>query len=175
MIQTVNKCDIVAKFSKGLFCSVRQIVVLERLWTTWCTVVQGRQAEGNRAPGHPQHRGSNGFDCCPQRHENSCFVWCWWRITMTLRTGVPPPGCSKNSVRQHLILNIDRSKAFVPVLILFCVPLWFMLRGASCFKVFPCSLSSCFVIPLSIVITSSGEEGDGLCASRALVCLFRAC
>ena len=49
------------------------------------------------------------------------------------------------------------------------------LRGASCFKVFPCSLSSYFVIPFSIVITSFGEEGAGLCASRAFVCLFCTC
>ena len=53
---------------------------------------------------------------------------------------------------------------------LFCVALWFILRGASCFKVFPCSLSSCFVIPFSIVITSLWEEGTGLCASRVFVC-----
>ena len=63
----------------------------------------------------------------------------------------------------------DRSKAVVSVLFLLCMALWFILRGASCFKVFPCSLSSCFVIPLSIVITSLGEEGAGLCASRAFV------
>ena len=117
-----------------------RIVAPEVLWTIWCTVAWVRQAEGNRAPGHPQHRGSDGFDCCPQRHENSCFVWCWWRITMTSRAEVPPPGCSKTSLRQHLILNIDRFKAVVPVLFLFCVDLWFMLRSASCFKVFPCSL-----------------------------------
>ena len=65
-----------------------------------------------------------------------------------------------------------RSKAVVPVLFLFCVALWFILRSASCFKVFPCSLSSCFFISFSIVIASLGEEGAGLCASRAFVCLF---
>ena len=48
-----------------------------------------------------------------------------------------------------------------------------MIYTASCFKVFPCSLSSCFVIPFSIVITSLGEDGDGLCASRAFVCFVR--
>ena len=48
--------------------------------------------------------------------------------------------------------------------------------GASCFlKVFPCSLSSCFFILFSIVINSLGEEGAGLCASRAFVCLFCTC
>ena len=43
---------------------------------------------------------------------------------------------------------------------------------ASCFKVFPCSLSSCFFSLFSIVITSLWEEGAGLYASRAFVCLF---
>ena len=42
--------------------------------------------------------------------------------------------------------------------------------GASCFKGFPCSLSSCFFILFSIVITSLGEEGAGLCASLAFIC-----
>ena len=37
---------------------------------------------------------------------------------------------------------------------LFCVALWFILRGASCFLVFPYSLSSCFIIPFSVAITS---------------------
>ena len=72
----------------------------------------------------------------------------------------------------QVVYATDRSKAVVLVLFLFCVALWFILRGASCFKVFPCSLSSCFFIPFSIVITLLGEEGTGLCASRAFVCLF---
>ena len=38
-------------------------------------------------------------------------------------------------------------KAVVPVLFLFCVALWFILRGASCFEVLPCSLFSYFFIP----------------------------
>ena len=37
----------------------------------------------------------------------------------------------------------------------------FGLRGASCSKVFPCSLSSCFFVPFSTAITSFGEEGAG--------------
>ena len=61
------------------------------------------------------------------------------------------------------------------MLFLFCVTLWFILRGASCFKIFLCSLSSCFVIPFSIVITSLGEEGAGLCASLAFVGLLCIC
>ena len=48
---------------------------------------------------------------------------------------------------------------------LFCVALWFILRGASCFKVLSCSLSLCFLV----FFTSTGEEGDGLCASRAFL------
>ena len=47
-----------------------------------------------------------------------------------------------------------------------------MYRVASCYKVFPCSLSSC---PFNIVITSLGEGGAGLCASHAFVCLFCTC
>ena len=53
------------------------------------------------------------------------------------------------------------------MLFLLCVALWFILRGSSCFKVFPC-----YVIPFSIVITSLGEEGASLCASRAFVVCF---
>ena len=41
--------------------------------------------------------------------------------------------------------------------------------GASCFKVLPYSLSSRSFTPFSIVITSLGEEGAGLCASCAFV------
>ena len=66
----------------------------------------------------------------------------------------------------------DRSKAVIMVLFLFGVAWWFILRDASCFKVFPCSSSSCVFIHFSIVITSSGKGVDGLCASRASVCLF---
>ena len=78
----------------------------------------------------------------------------------------------KNIFNPTVIYATYLSRAVVPVLFLFCVALWFILRGASCFKVFPCSLSSCFFISFSIVITSLGEEGAGLCASRVFVCLF---
>ena len=63
-----------------------------------------------------------------------------------------------------VVYATDRSKVAVPVLFLFCVALWFILRGTSCFIVFPCSLSSCFFIPFSIVITSLGK--------RELVCVL---
>ena len=55
---------------------------------------------------------------------------------------------------------------------LFGVALWFVLGGALCFGVFPCSLSSCFAIPFSIVITLLGEEGVGLCAFRAFLFIY---
>ena len=48
-----------------------------------------------------------------------------------------------------------------------------MNTGFTCFKVFACSLSSCFVILFGIVIASLGEEGAGLCASRTFVCFVR--
>ena len=71
-----------------------------------------------------------------------------------------------------VVYATDCSKAVVPVLFLFCVALWVTLRGASCFGVFPCTLSSCFVIPFSIVINSPEEEGTGLCAFRVLFVCF---
>ena len=79
---------------------------------------------------------------------------------------------SLNTFKPPVVYATDRSKAVVPVLILFCVTLWLILRGTLCFKVLPCSFSSCFFIHFSIVITSLGEEGADLCASRAFVCLF---
>ena len=58
----------------------------------------------------------------------------------------PPP-------HTHIVYATDRSKAVVRVLFLFRVVLWIILRGAACFKLFPCSLSSCYIIPFSIVVT----------------------
>ena len=79
-------------------------------------------------------------------------------------------------LRLTVVYATDRFKAVVPMLFVCCVALWLILRDASCFKVvFLCFLSSCVVIPFSIVITSLGEEGAGLCASRAFVCLFCTC
>ena len=69
--------------------------------------------------------------------------------------------------------SLRRSKAVVLMLFLFCVALWFILWGASCFKVFPCSLSSCFFSPFNIVITSLGE-GELVCVLlvRLFVCFL---
>ena len=79
---------------------------------------------------------------------------------------------SQNIFNPAPVYATDLSEAVVPVLFLFCVAFWFILRGASCFKVFMCSLSSCFRILFSNVITLLGEEGASLFASRACVCLF---
>ena len=59
-----------------------------------------------------------------------------------------------------VVYATDRSKVVVPVLFLFCVALWFLLRVR-------------FIILFSIVITSPGEKGAGLCASRAFVYFVR--
>ena len=64
--------------------------------------------------------------------------------------------------------DLPRSKAVVPVLFLLCVSVVYT-AGFSCFKVFPCSLSSFFFIPFNTVITLPGEEGTSLYASRAFV------
>ena len=58
------------------------------------------------------------------------------------------------------------------MLVLFCVALLFILRALHVLKSSRALFFSCFFIRLSIVITSLGEEGTGLCASRAFVCLF---
>ena len=63
----------------------------------------------------------------------------------------------------------DHSRPVVPVLFLFCVALWFAVRGASCL-VLPCFLSVCFVCPFGILVALLAEEGAGLCAYRAFVC-----
>ena len=51
------------------------------------------------------------------------------------------------------------------------------MRGASCFKVLPCSLSLCFYIHFSIVITTLGKEGAGLYVLlvHLFVCFARVC
>ena len=73
-----------------------------------------------------------------------------------------------------VVCAAGRSRAVVPVLFLFCVALCFALVGRFVFWVFPCSLSSCFIIPFGIVVASFGEgRGAGVCASCAFVCFVR--
>ena len=57
--------------------------------------------------------------------------------------------------------------------VLFCVALWFIPRELNVLK----SRALCprFSVCFSILVTSLGEEGAGLCASRTFVCLFCAC
>ena len=74
-----------------------------------------------------------------------------------------------------LVYAIDRSKAVGRVFVLILGGLVVYTTGASCFTVYPCSLSSSFFILFSIVIASRGERGASLCATRAFVCLFCTC
>ena len=62
----------------------------------------------------------------------------------------------------------------IPVLFLFCVALWFILRALHVLKSSRaiCPRASSFLLA---VLTSLGEVGAGLCASRAFVCLFCTC
>ena len=64
----------------------------------------------------------------------------------------------KSALNPPVVYSTDRSKAVVPVLVLFFVALWFILRGDLLY-VFPCViLFLCFSSPFSIAITSLGEE-----------------
>ena len=62
------------------------------------------------------------------------------------------------------------SKAVVLVLFLVWVALWCLLRVVSCCHALLFFLV--FLVLLSFVITSLGEEIADLCVSRAFVCLF---
>ena len=59
----------------------------------------------------------------------------------------------------------------VLVSFLFCLTLWFLLRGDSCWVV-PCSLLSCFVSTFSIVITSLSVERESWSMCFSCICLF---
>ena len=68
-----------------------------------------------------------------------------------------------------MVYSTDRSKAVVPVLVLFFVALWFILRGFL-FYVWPCVILVLFVFsPFSFAIASLGEEGANLSAFRTFV------
>ena len=74
----------------------------------------------------------------------------------------------KSALNSPVVCSADRSKAVVPVLVLFFA-LWFILRG-NLFYVLPCViLFLCFFSPFSIAITSLGEERDNLSAFRTFV------
>ena len=67
-----------------------------------------------------------------------------------------------------MVYFTDRSKAVVPVLVLLFVALWFILRGnLFCFTL--CHFVLVFFSPISIAITSLGEERANLSAFRMFV------
>ena len=74
----------------------------------------------------------------------------------------------KSALNSPVVYSTDRSKAVVPVLVLFFVALWFILRDL--LYVFPCViLFLCFSSPFSIAITSLGEERANLSAFHTFV------
>ena len=70
----------------------------------------------------------------------------------------------------------DRSKEVVPVLFLILCSFVIYTKGAVV-NVLKFSRALCprFSVCFSILITSLGEEGAGLCASRTFNCVFCAC
>ena len=75
----------------------------------------------------------------------------------------------KSALNPPVVCSTDRSKAVVPVLVLFVVVLWFILRGTLLY-VFPCViLFLCFFSPFSTAITPLGEERANLSAFRTFV------
>ena len=75
----------------------------------------------------------------------------------------------KSALNPTVVYPTDRSKAVVPVLVLLFVASWFILRG-DLFYVLPCViLFLCVFSPLSIAITSLGEERANRSAFRTFV------
>ena len=68
-----------------------------------------------------------------------------------------------------MVYSTDRSEAVVPVLVLLVDALWFILRG-DLLDILPCAiLLLCFLVLLSIAITSLWEETTNLSAFRTFV------
>ena len=63
-------------------------------------------------------------------------------------------GC-KSALNPPVVYSNDRSKAVVPVLVLLCVALWFILR-VDLFCLVLCYFVLVFFSPFSIAITSFG-------------------
>ena len=74
----------------------------------------------------------------------------------------------KMAFNPPVVYSTERSKAVVPVLVLFFVALWFILRG-DLFYVLHCVILFVFFSPFSIAITSLEEEGACLGAFRTFV------
>ena len=67
-----------------------------------------------------------------------------------------------------MVYSTDRSKAVVPVLVLFFVALWFILRGDLFYVLLCVILFLCFFSSFSIAITSLEEERANLSALKTL-------
>ena len=68
----------------------------------------------------------------------------------------------KSALNPPVVYSADRSKAVVPVLVLLFVALWFILRGDLFYVLTLCEILFLFFSPLSIAITSLGEERANL-------------
>ena len=80
----------------------------------------------------------------------------------------------KSALNPPVVDSTDRSKAVVPVLILLCVALWFILRG-DLFYVLPCViLFLCFSVLLALRLPRLGKRELILVLSVRLfdLCLF---
>ena len=78
----------------------------------------------------------------------------------------------KSALNPPVVCSTDRSKAVVPVLVLFFVALWFILRG-DLLCVFPCViLFFCFSVLLVLRLPRSGKRELILVL---FVCLFGLC
>ena len=68
-----------------------------------------------------------------------------------------------------MVYSTDRSKAVVPVIVLFFLALWFILRGDLLLCLSVCHFVLVFFNPFSIAITSLGAERANLSAFRTFV------
>ena len=74
-----------------------------------------------------------------------------------------------------VVYATDHSKAVVLALFLILCSFVFYTTGRLVFLKSSRALYPRFSVCFSILITSLGEEGAGLCASHTFVCLFSAC
>ena len=78
----------------------------------------------------------------------------------------------KSDLNHPVVYSTDRSKAVVPVLVLFFVALLFILRGDFFVCISMCHFVLVFFSPFSIAITSLGEERANLSAFRTFVLVW---
>ena len=75
----------------------------------------------------------------------------------------------KSALNPPVVYSTDRSKAVVPVLVLFFVALWFYSTRRIVVCLSMCHFVLVFFSPFSIAITSLGEERVNLSAFRTFV------